>query len=363
MTTLTHYGWDCSPYSAKTRSYLTWAGIDFDDVHPQAWGLFRTVKSAVGRPIMPTVRFADGHWQQDSSAIIDEVEATRDGPSIHPVGPRQRLTSYLFELHADEWMPTVHMHTRWNRPGNAEFALSEFAREGFPWMPAGLAKALIRPVRDKMAGYRPLLGISTDTTPGIERFAHDLLERLNDHFTEHPYLLGTRPCLGDFSLFGPLWAHLYRDPASTELFRNHTATVAWMERLLAPPGEPGDFLADDAIPATLEPILRTLFEEQMTWCRTLVQAINAWCAANPGATRVPRSLGDAPFVVGGAEGSRRLITATQWKLQRVLDAHAALSEADAATAEAWLDSLGGSLPRVAHPFVRDGFKMVLAAPA
>ena len=50
-----HYGWLVSPYSAKTRSYLRFSGLDFEDVMPSAWTLKRKVSRAVGRLIMPTI--------------------------------------------------------------------------------------------------------------------------------------------------------------------------------------------------------------------------------------------------------------------------------------------------------------------
>lgn len=357
---LQHYGWDCSPYSAKTRAWLRYSGIPFDDVHPDGFRLFGRIRKAVGRPIMPTVQWPDGRWEQDSSAIIDALQGESRRPSVHPEGPRQRLTSYLLELHADEWLPTVHMHTRWNRPINAAFALDEFAREALPWVPRFLGRLIVGPMRDRLAGYRPILGIRPDTLAGIEAFTQSLLDQLDTHLAELRFLLGDRPCLADFALYGPLWAHLYRDPDTTRLFDSRPALVAWMERVAHIEGDVGDFLPDDAVPASLEPVLRTLLGEQMAFRHKLVAAIDAWCEQHPDAARVPRSLGDGPFTIGGAAGQRRLLTATQWKLQRVTDAHAGLPEAERRNANAWLEGLGGSLPTIAHPLTRRSFALVLA---
>ena len=39
-----------------------------------------------------------------------------------------------------------------------------------------------------------------------------MLKDLSAHFDSHPYLLGGKPCVGDFSLAGMTYGHLYRDP-------------------------------------------------------------------------------------------------------------------------------------------------------
>ena len=363
---LQHYGWDSSPYSAKTRTYLHFKGIEFDDVHPTARQLYGTIQKAVGRMVMPTVRMPDGTWLQDTSDIIDRLEQDHPTPSIVPSGPRQRLAALLFEVHADEWLPTVIMHTRWNVPVNAAFARAEFAREGVPWLPGFLSRPLVGPMVKRLSGYREVLGIREGTIPAIEAFAKELIARLETHFEEHPFLLGGRPCLGDFALFGPLWSHIWRDPGTRAWLDEAPAVVAWFERTKSPVAEPGAFLEDDVVPATLDPILRTLFTEQWAWIAELTTKIDAWCAANPGATRVPRSLGEHPFTIGGQAGTRRLITFTRWMAQRPLDCYAAMDDAERASVDPWLERLGGGAAMQLsspHRFVRRGFKMGLEQPA
>ncbi len=359
--TLIHYGWDVSPYSAKTRTYLRYKGIPHDDRHPNAWMLMRTIAKAVGKPVMPTIHEpgpGGGAWMQDTSDIIDALEARHPEPSIHPPGPTQRLASHLMELHADEWLPTVIMHTRWNYPDSTAFAIDEFAREGLPGWPKFLARRIIKPMADRMAAYRPKLGISAATEPGIEAFTKELIARLQGHFAAHDFLLGGRPCLGDFALFGPLWAHVWRDPGTTSWFDDAPDVVRWFERMQAPEA-PGEWVPDDEVPATLDAVYRTMFEEQWAYLKDLVGVIDAWAAEHPDATRLPRVLGDHEFVFGGARGTRRLITFSQWMLQRSLDAY----EAADGAADAWLERVGGAEAltlRVTHRTERRNFKEVLA---
>jgi glutathione S-transferase len=356
--TLTQYGWPVSPYSAKTRAYLRFKGADFVEVEPTARQLYGLIQKAVGAMVMPTVRRADGSWLQDTSDIIDTLEGELDGPSITPEGPTQRLAQLLLELHGDEWLPIVSMNSRWNNKTNAEFARTEFARYGMPGLPTAIGRIFTAPIAKKMAGYLPILGVTTETRAAVDTVTKELIARLNTHLAEHPFLLGSRPGIGDFALYGPLWAHVYRDPGTTAWYDEAPHVVAWFDRLAQPSGEPGSFLPNDEVPATLDPIFRTLFEEQMPYVASIVAAIDRYCEEHPDATRVPRSLGDIDFVIGGAKGRRRLITFIAWMAQRPLDAYAS----DRAAVEPWLRRVGGydaMQLTIANRQARTNFKMGL----
>jgi len=357
--TLRHYAWPVSPYSAKTRAYLRFKEADFEDVVPSARQLYGPIKKAVGRMVMPTVQRADGSWLQDSSEIIDTLEGELDGLSITPPGPTQRLANLLLELHGDEWLPMVAMHSRWNHPTNAAFARTEFARYGVPWLPTVIGRLFTEPIAKKMSGYLPLLGVDAETAPGVTAFAQALIAQLEVHLEIHPFLLGTRPALADFALYAPLWAHTWRDPGTRAWFDDAPHVVAWFERLIEPSGEAGEFLPDDVVPATLDPIFATLFAEQWPYVTSLVGAIDGYCGEHLDATRVPRSLGSTPFAVGGRTGSRRLITFSAWMAQRPIDARADAGEA----ADGWLERVGGldaMALTITNRQVRRGFVMGLA---
>jgi len=357
-----HYGWLVSPYSAKTRSYLRFKQIPFQDQVPTARQLGTTIRRAVGKPVMPTLLRPDGVWMQDSSEIIDHLEKEFPEPALTPRGPAQRLVSLLIELHADEWLPIVALHYRWNLEENSLFARNEFARFGFPWLPRFVGRPLAEPMARKMSSYLPLVGVSEETIPGIGSFTAGLIEGLDEHFARHSYLLGGRPCLGDFALLGPLWAHLYRDPGSRCLFDEAPEVTEWMRRMLNPTDEWGGFLLHDEVPTTLDPLLKTLFDEQFSFLKDLIDAIDTYCDQHPNASRVPRSLGDHPFVIGGQKGTRKLITFTQWMAQRPLSLYQGLSDDEREKVDRLLirtDGLEAMQLRVRNPFERRNFKMAL----
>jgi glutathione S-transferase len=352
----THHSWLVSPYSAKTRSYLRYRRVDFDDDVPSVVGLYGTIQRAVGRMVMPTVHLEDGTWLQDSSSIIDHFEA--DGSLVTPTDPSAALASSLLEVFADEWLPMAALHYRWDIEENAAFALDEFARCGMPWLPRPLGRRLIRPMARRMAGYLPVLGVTAETIPALERTVEVTIAAMEATLATRPYLLGGRPSLGDFALYGPLWAHLYRDPGSRYLFDAAPAVVRWMRRFTDADHQQGAF--EPGVPETLDPLFEHLVTDQLAWNRTLVAAIDTWCSANPGAHRVPRALGTVPFSIGGSAGERKLITSVQWKAQRSRAAY----DAAVGAADGWLSGFSDRppyeiIPTVRNPFMRVGFKEVL----
>ncbi|MEM6730185.1 MAG: glutathione S-transferase family protein, partial [Myxococcota bacterium] len=256
---LTLNAWQVSPYSAKVRAYLRAKKIPFRERVPSFWTLSRPIARAVGKAVMPTVVTETGEWLQDSSEIIDQLEGRYSDPPIVPETPVQALASHLLELHGDEWLPTVIMHTRWNTPENSSFAINEFARDGFPWLPLFVSRPLAGKVAQRMQSYRSRLGITENTAPGIEGFGRSLIAHLEAHLATHAFVLGGRPTLGDFSLYGPLWAHVYRDPGSRSWFDDAPQVVGWMERMHdASAHMTGTLLGNDDVPETLDPIFRTL---------------------------------------------------------------------------------------------------------
>jgi glutathione S-transferase len=60
-----------------------------------------------------------------------------------------------------------------------------------------------------MNSFLPSLGVDEATAPVIEDHLAEMLDVLGDHFREHRFLMGDRIALGDCSLAGPFYAHLY----------------------------------------------------------------------------------------------------------------------------------------------------------
>ena len=179
----------------------------------------------------------------------------------------RHLAALLIETYADEWLVIPAMHYRWNFPfQNDKFIYSEFGRVVLPWAPAFLRAIVGKKIGGQFKAKVPLLGISEKTIPAIEASYVRLLADLQTHFEQHDYLLGSKPCIADFGLIAPLYAHLYRDPAPGKLMKKHApAVVQWVQRMIneEPALSNGELLPDDEVPDTLLPVLQRMANEQL----------------------------------------------------------------------------------------------------
>jgi len=77
----------------------------------------------------------------------------------------------------------------------------------------------------------PQLGVTAETEAAWTNSMHRMLTILENHFDRHDYVLGGRPTLADFPLMGPLYAHLYKDPAPGFMMRTQYPLICeWIER-------------------------------------------------------------------------------------------------------------------------------------
>jgi hypothetical protein len=192
-------------------------------------------------------------------------------------------------------------------------------------------------------GFVPMLGITPKSIPAIEQwYEKDVLPSLNAHFAEHDYLLGSRPCVGDFGLMGPLYAHLYRDPASGKIMQKIAPNVVkWVERMNQENRPLGEWLPDDDIPETLLATLARQFKE--FWPVQLISAeqTQAWIINNPDKKELPRKVGEHTFSMGDVTERRATQSFSQWKLQRVLDLYHQFDQEERAEVDPLLTELGG----------------------
>lgn len=340
---MTHklYAAPLSLYSGKARSYLDWKGVDYEEVLSSGDVYKDIIVPKVGRPVIPVLDTDDGQTIQDTTCIIDHFEEAVGGPSVYPDTPKQRLAALLLETFGDEWLVIPAMHYRWNY--NEEWVYGEFGATAAPEASKEEQLAIGKERGANFKGFCPILGINPDTIPAIETSYEALLADLDAHFSVHDYLLGSRPSIGDYGLIGPLYAHLYRDPASGEIMKRLAPRVAaWVERMVdvkAPLS--GEFLTDDEVPETLLPVLERMMGEQIPFLQTTVNMLSAWAEANEGA-EIPRAVGMADFTVEGVTAQRIAPPFSLWMLQRSLDYYAGLAEVDKDAVDSMLSSVAGA---------------------
>ncbi|MCB9598113.1 MAG: glutathione S-transferase [Sandaracinaceae bacterium] len=343
--TYLHYGTEVSLYSGKTRAYLRYKGIPFEDRVATIEVYRSIIVPEVGRPVIPVVRTPDGELLQDTTVIIDALEQRFPEPSIYPEGPMQRLFALLLEVYGDEWLVMPAMHYRWHpRRDNLLFLLRELGRTASPRAPR-----LVQPLLGLPAAmffgrkYQAYFGVTPRMHGPIERSYEALLRDLDAHLADHAFLFGTRPSIGDLGLIGPLYAHLYRDPAPGRLMRRIAPNVArWVERMQQPePRHDDGFLPDDEVPETLYPLLARMFDEQLPILVDTIGRVHAWALEHPDRARVSRIIGAHRYQIEGVSEERKVTPFSQWMFQRPLDLYASLDDAARARIDPVLERLGG----------------------
>jgi hypothetical protein len=105
-----------------------------------------------------------------------------------------------------------------------------------------------------MTGRLGFVGSNETTRPLIEASFKRTLEMLNAHLTARPYLLGGRPGVADFGLWGQFY-ELATDPTPGAIMRASAPNVmAWVARMLSPKPE-GPFESWATLSAGLMPLL------------------------------------------------------------------------------------------------------------
>ncbi|MES2149449.1 MAG: glutathione S-transferase family protein [Pseudomonadota bacterium] len=335
------YGWHLSYFTGKVLCYLRYKKVPFEFRQVDMYTLLRRIKRETGAAAMPAVLTPERQWIGDSSVIIDALEQRFPGHSVVPETPVQRFASYLMEAWGDEWWVPIAMHTRWTYPENYPLFEREAGAALLPHMPAFAQRIAAARVARTLRGMLHKVGVRPAQFKAIDAWTVQMLDHLERHFTQQPYLFGARPSMGDFGLVGTMYGHLGRDPwPARELIAPRPNLRAWILRMANPP-PPGALLAGDAIAPTLEPVFRAIFAEFLP----LLEGINAQVKAalpalKPGHA-LRRALGDVSLTLAGGEYRRAALPYSLWMAQRTLDVFHALAPPGQAQVRAWAAPLGG----------------------
>lgn len=229
------YGGKLSLYSARVRSYLRHQRIAFTERAPGSERALKVIFPKIGRRIIPVVELPDGTLLQDGARIIDHFEASGQSRfSVYPDDPALDVVAGLFDLFGNEGLMCPAMHYRWNLPEQTPFVRHIF-RDA---LPLGKNEAESDAGFEKLSGllltYTAMIGANAKNAAAIEAAYLDFLGRLNAHFAVMPYLLGGRPTIADYALFGPIFAHLGRDRVPLALMQERAPFVFdWTERMNA----------------------------------------------------------------------------------------------------------------------------------
>ncbi|MGQ0532842.1 MAG: glutathione S-transferase family protein [Caulobacteraceae bacterium] len=233
------YGAELSPYSVKVLSYLRYKDIEFEWL-PRAQTRQEEFQRYAKLPLIPVLVDANDDALQDSTPIIEKLEAQFPEPTIMPDHPGLAFLAALLEDYADEWLNKAMFHYRWSYPEDQQSAAKRIADMIFEG--AKKPEGIEEQVRARMVGRLYHVGSSAETAPLIEGSFTRVLTLLDKLLADRPYLFGGRPSLADFGLAGQL-AQLRSDPTPGAMLQAQAPNVVrWLDRMQSPKAE-GEFEA------------------------------------------------------------------------------------------------------------------------
>jgi glutathione S-transferase len=246
------FGSELSPYSVKVRSYFRYRGLPHEWI-PRSPSVQAEFQKYAKLPLIPLVVTPEGEGLQDSTPIIEKFEAAQ--PSLATEDRTLDFVSALLEEYGDEWANKWMFHYRWRYQPDVWATAERIARqmtEAQGTLSVAQARAA---VAERMTARIGFVGSNPTTEPTIEASFKHALALIEAHLQTRSYMLGGRPAMADFGLFGQLY-ELATDPTPGAIMRASAPKVmAWVERMVTPKNE-GSFEAWPALAPTLMPLLK-----------------------------------------------------------------------------------------------------------
>ncbi len=251
----TLYGALASPYSMKMRSLLRYRRIPF------LWKDGEAVAGALAKvraPVIPVLEFPNGHFANDSTPLIYELEGLHEGRGVIPSDPAIAFVAHLIEDFADEWLTKAMFGYRWLDDLD-QLQMSRWL--AFDRMHGGgldKSQADAEIFRERQVSRMAIVGCTRENFPLIEASTRVVLGALEGHVTDRFFLFGSRPSIAEFGLLGQL-SQLATDPTPQAMMRSdYPYTYRWLPHLDDMSGVEGEWI-DEPSPAALD-ILRVAGE-------------------------------------------------------------------------------------------------------
>jgi glutathione S-transferase len=350
------FGAERSYFTGKVRPALRAKRLYFEEILPGR-AEYHEIRERTGLMFIPIVITPEDETWQDTSDILDALEARFPEPALVPQTPVQRIVSSLLEVYGDEFMIMPAMHYRWTKPEWSSDARLAFAANSGN-------KEVANAFADRMAGALPMLGVSEATIPAIEAHLAELLAHMETLLRDQRFFLGEQMSVGDCGMLGPFYGHLYLDLGPGQIVRQHAHVSQWIERMNHPdPMSFSGFLPGDALHPSTRAILELIGRDAVPYLLDSVRAFEAW-ADSADVETPPRAVGMHQTSLRGIRFQRMTSPYTAYMVQRPIDAYRALDDAARKTVDEVLAGTGCEAllqyePR--HRVAKRKFQLVLDA--
>ena len=220
------YDWKYSPFCMKVRAILDYKRVQYERVVPLGSTMVKLRRRGKTGKV-PAVEI-DGELIVDSTDIAYAIDEKFPDPPLLPADARERGLCHALEDWADESLYFIGLYYRW------------FEAEGRKAIPAAFGKSLsgrvtyqfyLRRILGQIRGQGTLRKSPEHVRRDLERH----LDAIEGILAPRPYLLGDRPYLCDFALWGQL-NYLNRTPVGGEAITPRQAIGSYIVRM-KPAGE------------------------------------------------------------------------------------------------------------------------------
>ena len=218
------YDWPYSPFCMKVRALLDYKALEYESVNPLGSRILSIRRRGrIGK--VPAIDI-DGHFIADSTDIAYELERRFPEPAILPEDPRERALCHALEEWADESLYFIGLYYRWHERKGREPVAAKF---GESLVGRVTYRFYLRRILNQLKGQ----GTSRKPAEHVRRDLDRHLAAANAMVEAAPFLLGEKPYLCDFALWGQL-EYLCRTPVGGLAMRGHASLERYIRRMRDP---------------------------------------------------------------------------------------------------------------------------------
>ena len=258
------YGHLGSPYSIKMRSLMRYRQIPFQFKSRRIdWEYpYQQVKVKV----IPILEYPDGRFQNDSTVLIDNLEQCHPQRSVIPQLEADAFLALLIEDMADEWLTKSMYAYRWAHPAHTDWTGKLIAFDQLFGDDLSLPniEQLGAEFSRRQVTRNALVGCTPDNMPLIQHIGDQILDIMERHVVDHPFLFGTRPSIADFGIYGQL-SQFIIDLAAIEPSQQRAPyTMRWLQHMDDLSGCEGQWRQPtEAYPAAVEALVALIGEQYL----------------------------------------------------------------------------------------------------
>jgi glutathione S-transferase len=176
--------------------------------------------------------------------LLYDLEARHSQRSIVPERESDAFLAYLIEDLADEWITKPMYAFRWAHPEHSGWTGRLIAYDQTFGGGLESIERIGGSFEERQVGRNALVGCTPENLPMIEHIGNTVLDLLESHLVDEPFLFGSRPSLGDFGLFGQL-SQFVIDYAAIEPCRDRAPyTMRWIHHVHDLSGHEGIWRAE-----------------------------------------------------------------------------------------------------------------------